>query len=156
MHSFWAGSSFSSRHRDASFFGLRLSFRVVPRIYPTGPPLGRASQGRRPLVVSRYEIYSATVHVITRRRLKEFSARHKEAEGPLGAWYAIMAKTEFASFAQLKQAFRSVDKVGKFTVFNIGGNKFRLVVAIHYNRKKVYIRHVLTHAEYDKSSWKED
>lgn len=96
------------------------------------------------------------MHVITRRRLKEFSVRHKEAEGPLGAWYAIVAKTDFASFADLKQAFRSVDKVGKFTVFDIGGNKFRLIVAIHYNRKKVYIRHVLTHAEYDKSNWKED
>jgi len=95
------------------------------------------------------------VHVITRRRLKEFSTRHKDAEGPLEAWHAIMAKTDFASFAHLKHAFRSVDKVGKFTVFNIGGNKFRLIVAIHYNRKKVYIRHVLTHAEYDKSNWKE-
>jgi mRNA interferase HigB len=94
------------------------------------------------------------VHVITRRRLKEFSARHKEAEGPLGAWYAIVVKMDFASFAHLKQVFRSVDKVGKFTVFDIGGNKFRLIVAIHYNRKKVYIRHVLTHAEYDKGNCK--
>jgi mRNA interferase HigB len=48
-----------------------------------------------------------------------------------------------------------VDKVGKSTVFDIGGNKYRLVVAIHYNRKKVYIRHVMTHAEYDQNRWKE-
>ena len=67
-----------------------------------------------------------------------------------------MAKTDFTSFAHLRQVFRSVDKVGKFTVFDIGGNKFRLIVAIHYNRKKVYIRHVLTHAEYDKGNWKEE
>lgn len=48
-----------------------------------------------------------------------------------------------------------MDKVGKFTVFDIGGNKYRLITAIHYNRKKIYIRRVLTHAEYDHSNWKE-
>ena len=74
---------------------------------------------------------------------------------PLAIWYAIMSKTEFASLAGLKRTYGSVDKVGKYTVFDIGGNKFRLVAAIHYNRKKVYIRHVLTHAEYDRDKWKE-
>ena len=95
------------------------------------------------------------VHVIARRRLQEFSARHKEAEAPLGVWYAIVSKTDFGTFAGLKRVFNSADKVGKFTVFEIGGNKFRLVAAVHYNRKKVYIRHVLTHVEYDRSTWKE-
>lgn len=95
------------------------------------------------------------MHVITRKRLREFAARHKEAEEPLAAWYAIVSRTDFGSFAELKRAFRTVDKVGEFTVFDIGGNKYRLVAAIHYNRKKVYIRHVLTHAEYDRDKWKE-
>lgn len=66
-----------------------------------------------------------------------------------------MSKTDFGSFADIKRLFRSVDKVGKFTVFDLGGNKYRLIAAIHYNRKKVYIRHVLTHAEYDQDTWKE-
>lgn len=107
------------------------------------------------LAISRNEIYSSSVHVITRRRLKAFAAKNKAAEAPLSVWYAIMSKTDFASFSNLKRVFPSVDKVGKFTVFDIGGNKFRLVAAIHYNRKKVYIRHVLTHAEYDRGNWKE-
>ncbi|TGK76307.1 type II toxin-antitoxin system HigB family toxin, partial [Leptospira wolffii] len=47
-------------------------------------------------------------------------------------------------------------QVGKFTVFNISGNNFRLISSIHYNRKKVFIRHVLTHSEYDKGKWKEE
>lgn len=51
-------------------------------------------------------------------------------------------------------AFPHADKVGKFTVFNVGGNKVRLIAAIHYNRGKIYIRHVLTHREYDKGAWK--
>lgn len=95
------------------------------------------------------------MHVITRKRLREFSVKHRDAEAPLGVWYAIVSRTDFGSFADLKQVFRSVDKVGKFTVFDIGGNKYRLITAIHYNRKKIYIRHVLTHAEYDHSNWKE-
>jgi len=66
-----------------------------------------------------------------------------------------MTKSDFGSFADLKRVFRSVDKVGKFTVFDVGGNKYRLIAAIHYNRKKVYIRHVLTHAGYDQDKWKE-
>ena len=78
-----------------------------------------------------------------------------EADAPLRAWYAIVSRTDFTSFAELKRVFRSADKVGKLTVFNVGGNKFRLIAAVHYNRRKIYIRHVLTHAEYDSGKWKE-
>jgi mRNA interferase HigB len=55
----------------------------------------------------------------------------------------------------VRTAFPTADKVGKLTVFNIGGNKARLITAIHYNRRKVYIRAVLTHEEYDQNQWKE-
>ena len=95
------------------------------------------------------------MHVITRKRLKEFSVKHPEADASLRVWYAIVSQTDFTSFAQLKRVFRSADKVGKFTVFNVGGNKVRLIAALHYNRRKIYIRHVLTHAEYDRGKWKE-
>lgn len=95
------------------------------------------------------------MHVITRKRLREFAAKYREAAEPLGVWFKVISANEFRSFSELRRVFRSVDKVGRFTVFDIGGNKFRLVAAIHYNRKKVYIRHVLTHAEYDRDKWKE-
>jgi mRNA interferase HigB len=95
------------------------------------------------------------VHVITRKRLREFGDRHKDAEEPLRTWYAIVSKTDFESFADVKSVFSSADRVGKFTVFDIGGNKYRLITAVHYNRKKIYVRHVLTHAEYDRERWKE-
>jgi len=87
--------------------------------------------------------------------LRDFAARHRDAAGPLAVWYAIMSRTDFGSFAELKRVFGAVDKVGTFTVFDIGGNKYRLIAAIHYNRNKVYIRHVLTHAEYDRNKWQE-
>jgi len=66
-----------------------------------------------------------------------------------------MSKSDFSTFADIRRSFGSADKVGKFTVFDIGGNKYRLIAAIHYNRKKAYIRHVLTHTEYDRGKWKE-
>jgi len=94
------------------------------------------------------------VHVITRRRLTDFWRIHPEARSPLQHWFAIIRKTDYASFAALRTTFPSADQVHRFTVFDVGGNKFRLIAAIHYNRKKVYIRHVLTHAEYDRGSWR--
>ena len=73
---------------------------------------------------------------------------------PLQHWFTIVRKTDYASFAALRATFPSADQVDRFTVFNVGGNKFRLIAAIHYNRKKVYIRHVLMHAEYDQGRWR--
>ena len=66
-----------------------------------------------------------------------------------------MKQSDFASIEEVREVFSSADKVGKLTVFNIGGNRVRLIAAIHYNRKKVYIRAVLTHEEYDGGKWKE-
>ena len=56
---------------------------------------------------------------------------------------------------ELRKSFGSVDKVGSLYVFNIGGNKLRLIASIHFNRQKLYVRQVLSHVEYDKSSWKQ-
>jgi len=95
------------------------------------------------------------MHVITRKRLNEFADRHPESRSALGHWYREMKRRNFASLAELRSVFPSADQVGKLTVFNVGGNKVRLVAAMHYNRRRVYIRAVLTHAEYDAGNWKE-
>jgi len=58
------------------------------------------------------------------------------------------------NFAELRELFPSADQVDNKTVFNIGGNKYRLIAAFHYNRGRVYIRAILTHRDYDKSNWK--
>ncbi len=96
------------------------------------------------------------MHIISKRRLREFAVIHPVAREPLDVWYRICKKTAFESFAQLKKAFRSADKVGKYTVFDIGGNKFRLIAVIHYRYGKIYVRHVLTHKEYDRGLWKKE
>jgi mRNA interferase HigB len=89
------------------------------------------------------------MHVITRKRLNDFAARHPETGNALAHWYRVMKRGDFSSFAELRAIFPAADQVGKLTVFNIGGNKARLVAAIHYNRRRIYIRAVLTHREYD-------
>jgi mRNA interferase HigB len=67
--------------------------------------------------------------------LNEFADKYPEAESSLSRWYHLVKKTDFKSFAEIRQAFPSADQVGKLTVFNIGGNQVRLIAAIHYNRK---------------------
>jgi mRNA interferase HigB len=95
------------------------------------------------------------MHVITRKRLNEFAADHPETESALAHWYRLMRNNDFANFTEVRRIFAAADHVGKLTVFNIGGNKVRLIAAIHYNRNRVYIRAVLTHAEYDLGDWRE-
>ena len=94
------------------------------------------------------------MHVITRKRLNEFAEQYPEAKTALARWYSLAKHNDFSNFAELRARFSSADQVGKLTVFNIGGNRVRLIAAIHYNRKKIYIRAVLTHAEYDEAKRK--
>jgi mRNA interferase HigB len=99
--------------------------------------------------------YHICVHVITRKRLNEFTEKYPETKSALAHWYGAMKKGSFSNIAEIRTVFPTADRVGKLTVFNIGGNRVRLIAAIHYNRKRVYIRAVLTHTEYDEGRWKE-
>jgi mRNA interferase HigB len=94
------------------------------------------------------------MHIITRKRLNDFAKMHPDCAASLVQWFKEMRRANFSNIQEVRAVFPHADKVGKFTVFNISGNKARLIVAIHYNRKKVYIRHVLTHVEYEKGAWK--
>lgn len=95
------------------------------------------------------------MHIIPRKRLNHFAQEHPESRSALNRWYKVMKNQNFNSFSDLREIFPDADQVRKLTVFNVGGNQFRLISAIHYNRRKVYIRAVLTHEEYGKSKWKE-
>ncbi len=96
------------------------------------------------------------MHIITRSRLTEFGKKHPDAQTSLLVWYKFTSLAQWQNFAELRQVFPSADQVGNLTVFNIGGNKYRLIVLVDYKYQKVFICHVLTHAEYDKQNWKND
>lgn len=95
------------------------------------------------------------MHIITRKRIAEAALGHPDCATALLGWHQVMKCGSFANFASLKAAFGSIDKVGNLYVFDIGGNKLRLMAAIHFNTGKVFIRAVLTHRDYDKGNWKE-
>ncbi len=94
------------------------------------------------------------MRIISRKKLKEFWFKHPQSEIPLDNWYKIIARNSFKNLVELRSTFPSADLVDNLIVFNISGNKFRLITAVHFNTGTVYIRAVLTHAEYDKGGWK--
>lgn len=90
------------------------------------------------------------MHVISRKALRDFWEIHADAETPLTRWFKIVNSTDYETFVELRETFPSADMVDDLVVFNIGGDNYRLIASIHFNRKRLYIRHILTHAEYDK------
>ena len=94
------------------------------------------------------------MHVISRKRLLEAAERHRELAAPLDVWYRIAKRAVWRSLDDVRRAFASADGAGRYTVFNIKGNSFRLIAEINYRSGRVFVRHVLTHAEYDNEKWK--
>ncbi len=97
----------------------------------------------------------SSMRIITRKRLNQFAEKHPDTKSALQHWYKLAKANEIKSFTELRKVFGSADQLHKLTVFNIGGNKARLIAAVHYNRQIIYIRAVLTHKEYDEGKWKE-
>jgi mRNA interferase HigB len=93
--------------------------------------------------------------VIPKKAARLFWEKYPDSRTALRGWLKAMRDTEFKNLAELRSAFRSADNIGDLIVFNIGGNKYRLVASIHFNRGKVYVRHILTHEEYDRGRWKQ-
>lgn len=92
------------------------------------------------------------MRVISNKALKSFAAIHFDANAPMQSWRRVIESRTFANFADLKTAFHTADRVGSFYVFDVGGNKYRIVASIHFNRQQLFVRHVFTHKEYDQ--WK--
>lgn len=92
------------------------------------------------------------MRVISNKTLVDFSSRHPDSQVSMQAWRKIVESRDFLNFSELKATFSATDKVGDFCVFNVGGNKFRIVAAVSFSYQKLFVRHVFTHKEYDK--WK--
>jgi mRNA interferase HigB len=93
------------------------------------------------------------LRIISRRPLRAFAEKHADANGPLNAWFAIMKGKQYSNPHALRRDFPAASFLGdQRTVFNIGGNKYRLVVDVRYDLGRVYVREVLTHEEYSRRS----
>lgn len=93
------------------------------------------------------------MHFISLRPLKQFITTHPESKPALLSLYKILSTSDFHNADELRACFPQVDYVKPFFVFNVG-RAYRVVVMIHFNRQKVYLRHILTHREYDRGKWK--
>jgi mRNA interferase HigB len=96
------------------------------------------------------------LRVISRKKLKDAASTHAEISPALDAWYQIARRAQWTSLAEIRATWSSADIYGTCTIFNIKGNKYRLIAWINYQTQKMFIRHVLTHAEYTKGGWKNE
>ena len=94
------------------------------------------------------------MHVITRRKLPEAAEKHRDLDAPLDVWYRIAKKAEWKSLTDVRQVFPTADVVEEFTVFKIKGNAYRLITEINYQTRRIFLRHVPTHAEYSIEGWR--
>ncbi|MGE8066806.1 type II toxin-antitoxin system HigB family toxin [Pseudomonas sp. NPDC089569] len=96
------------------------------------------------------------MHVITGKRIREAKAKWPRAATALDHWYQLAKESKPSDFTAIKALFPAVDKVGDFHVFDVGGNKLRLIAFVRYRLQKLYIKHVLDHREYERGKWKEE
>ncbi len=94
------------------------------------------------------------MHIISKKRINQFIEQYPDSESSLKGWYVVCKKIDFESFAGIRKLFGSADYVAPLVVFNISGNKYRLIASISYQYKKIWIRHILTHKQYDEEKWK--
>jgi mRNA interferase HigB len=99
------------------------------------------------------------MHVIAAKTIRESADEYTNARKPLTEWLATVEKAKWTSIEEIRTLFPKTDSVrvasgNDVYVFNIKGNTYRLIAAIHFNRGKVYILRFLTHADYDKDAWK--
>jgi mRNA interferase HigB len=94
------------------------------------------------------------VHIISRKKLLQAAAEHSDLGPSLDAWYRVAKRARWQSLEDVRVTFPSADGVGQHTVFNIKGNHYRVITEINYRSGRVFIREVLTHAEYNKGGWR--
>lgn len=96
------------------------------------------------------------MHLISIQSLRKDATTYADITQAIEAWYAVVKKAKWEKLEDVRKIYRDAESVGNFTVFNIKGNKYRLIVGIDYTGNTVYYKYLLTHADYDKDKWKND
>lgn len=96
--------------------------------------------------------------IINYEKVEKFTKKHAEAREPFKRWRELTEAATWHSHEDVKKTFPAADKYGACTIFDIGGNKYRLITKINYGEdiQIVNVREAMTHAEYDKDKWKSD
>ena len=96
----------------------------------------------------------AGMHVVSHKAIRLFCEEHADARNAMDRWYRVAKRAIWASFAEVRQSFNTADFVAPFVVFDIGGNKYRLIAEINFSRRVLFIHRIMTHQEYLKGAWK--
>ena len=94
------------------------------------------------------------MHIISLKRLRDFWIAYPDAELPLRRWHKLLESADYSGFSAIRRDFPQADWVDGLIVFNIGGNKYRLIAVVRFHWRKLFVVAVLTHAEYDRGEWK--
>ena len=96
------------------------------------------------------------MRLIAIRNLRNEAYRYPDAKKAVETWYLVVKNSDWSSLEDVRQIYRDAEAVGNFTVFNIKGNNYRLIVGVNYVKRRIYFKYFLTHTEYDKEFWKND
>ena len=94
--------------------------------------------------------------LIAIKKLRSDACRYPDAKKAVETWYLVVKNAAWSNLEDVREVYRDAESVGNFTVFNIKGNNYRLIVGINYVKQRAYFKYFLTHAEYDKDAWKND
>ena len=89
-------------------------------------------------------------------RLRQDANRYPDVKKQVENWYKVVKNAQWKNLEEVKKIYKNAEAVGNFTVFNIKGNHYRLIVGIDYEGQIIYYKYFLTHNEYDKNNWKND
>jgi mRNA interferase HigB len=94
------------------------------------------------------------MRIIKRGAMERFWRIHPDSKPSLESWYSVVRAATWTTPAEMKAIYRNADLVGRRTVFNIAGNKYRLIARVNYRSQRVFVLFLLTHAEYERGLWK--
>lgn len=96
------------------------------------------------------------MHLISAGKLKQSASKYPDASQPIRAFCKIIRQAQWQSLIDVQKVYRDAEAVSNFTVFNIKGNKYRLILDLDYIEQVAYFKYFLTHAQYDQEKWKND
>jgi len=96
------------------------------------------------------------MRVVSRKSIRDAVSGHSEWSASLNAWYKVAKNADWKNFAEVRNSWKNSDMVGRFVVFDISHNRCRLIAMIKYKWRMVYIRRILSHAEYDEKGWQKE
>jgi len=94
------------------------------------------------------------MNVVSHKAIRTFCEKHRDAASPLDHWYRVAKRATWANFVEVRRTFNAADFFAPYVIFDVGGNKYRLIAEINFGCGVLFIRGIMTHQDYMKGAWK--